>query len=77
MTTNDNEFELLAAFLQNMEPEVTGHAAAPVSAEEKELISKFAKGELGDAESRDALIATLVENERALELLVEAAKSAA
>ncbi len=72
--TNDNEFELLTSFLQNMEPEVTGHAAAPVSADEKELIAKFAKGELGDEDSRAALISTLVQNETALQLLADAAK---
>ena len=75
--TNENEFELLASFLQHMEPQVTGHAAAPVSAEQKELITKFANGELGDAESRNELIATLVDNERALQMLVDAAKGQA
>ena len=74
--TNDNDFELLTAFLHSIEPEVMGHAAsAPVSDEQKELISKFAKGELGDADSREALISTLAENERALQLLVDAAKN--
>ncbi|NNE92492.1 MAG: hypothetical protein HKN23_12665 [Verrucomicrobiales bacterium] len=71
--TNDNEFELLSAFLQSVEPEVSGHSAGPVSDKEKSLISQFAKGELGDEETRATIVSTLLENERALQMLVDEA----
>jgi hypothetical protein len=67
----DNDFEILSAFLESVEPEVSGRSAAPVSDADRERIQQFARGELSDSE-RDALLPSLAANESALQLLVEA-----
>jgi hypothetical protein len=67
----DNDFEILSAFLESVEPEVSGRSAAPVSDTDRERIQQFARGELSDSE-RDALLPSLAANESALQLLVEA-----
>ena len=67
----ENDFEILSAFLESVEPEVSGRSAAPVSDADRERIQQFARGELSDSD-RDALLPSLAANETALQLLVEA-----
>jgi hypothetical protein len=67
----DNDFEILSAFLDSVEPEVSGRSAAPVSDVDRERIQQFARGELSDSD-REALLPSLASNETALQLLVEA-----
>jgi hypothetical protein len=52
---------------------VSGHSAGPVSDEERELIERFAQGNLDDAE-RASIISTLIQNETALQMLVESVR---
>lgn len=66
----ENEFEILSNFLDSLGPEVSGHSAGPVSNEERELIERFAQGNLNDAE-RASIVSTLVQNETALQMLIE------
>ncbi|MEM7699184.1 MAG: hypothetical protein AAF236_12355 [Verrucomicrobiota bacterium] len=64
-----NEISLLTQFLENLEPEVAGRSGHPVTDDQRALITKFASGDL-DAESRDALLPELLENEQAIRELV-------
>ncbi len=66
----ENDFEILSAFLDSLGPEVSGHSAGPVSDEERALIERFAQGNLSESE-RASIVSTLVQNETALQMLVE------
>ncbi len=68
-----NEFALLSQFLQNLEPEVSGHSASPLTAEEIEKIRMFAAGRLGEKE-RALLLPGILENETALKTLLQSLK---
>ena len=70
----DNEFALLSQFLEQMGPEVVGHSNEPVTEEQREMIERFAAGGLNQQE-REAILPTLIENEQALNDLVQAIKS--
>ena len=71
----ENEFALLSQFLEELGPEVLGHAAnLPVTEDQLEQITKFAAGTLS-AQEREELLPTLIENEQALHDLVQAIKS--
>jgi hypothetical protein len=67
----NNEIALLAQFLETLGPEVSGHSASPLSAEQIERIRELASGKLGPSE-RQALLPSLLENETALSTLVKA-----
>ncbi len=66
----NNEIALLAQFLESLGPEVSGHSASPLTAEQAERIRLFAAGELGPAE-REELLPSILENETALHTLVK------
>lgn len=69
----NNEFSILAQFLENLGPEVSGRAAESIGLSEDQIdqIKKFAAGEL-PAEQRDALLPDILANETALHQLVQA-----
>lgn len=69
-----NDFEILAQFLENMSPEVSGRSGMNLSPEQEELIRKFADGTL-NAEAREELMPALLENEKALRELVHVIQS--
>jgi len=69
-----NDFEILAQFLENMSPEVSGRSGMNLSPEQEELIRKFAGGTL-NAEAREGLMPALLENEKALRELVHVIQS--
>ena len=71
-----NDFELLAAFLDHFEPEVTSHASEPVSDDDADRIVRMARGELDEA-GRAALAPLLASNDRAMSLLVSELKKKA
>ena len=73
MKMND-EFSVLAQFLETLGPEVSGHASAPLSDEHAAMIEKFAEGKLS-AEERDPLLPEILGNEKALHELVKRLKS--
>jgi len=66
----DNDFLLLAKFLENVEPEVSARSGQPVTDEQRALIERFATGELGASE-RERILPDLLENEKALRELVQ------
>ncbi len=70
----NNDFAVLAQFLENMSPEVSGRSGMNLSPEQAELIQKFAGGNL-DAAAREDLMPALIENEKALRELVNAIES--
>ena len=72
----NNEFSILAQFLENLGPEVSGRAASSVglTSEQVDQIRRFAAGEL-PAEERDALLPDILGNDKALHELVEALKA--
>ncbi len=65
----NNDFSILAQFLENLGPEVSGHSANPLSDGQVELIQKFAQGKLTPAE-REGLLPEILGNETALHELV-------
>lgn len=69
MTTND-DFSVLAQFLESLGPEVSGHASSPVTDEQMARIEKFAQGELS-ADERASLLPDILGNEKALHELVK------
>jgi len=75
MKMND-EFAVLAQFLETLGPEVSGHASSPLTEEQAVLLSKFAEGGLSDDE-RDALLPKILGNEKALHELVKLLQSQA
>jgi len=66
----NNEISILSQFLENLGPEVSGHSSMPLSAEQIEKIQLFAAGKLG-VDEREALLPSILENEKALHELVE------
>ena len=66
----NNEIALLTQFLESLGPEVSGHSASPLSAEQIGRIREFASGKLGPSE-RQALLPSILENETALRTLVK------
>ncbi|MCB1237388.1 MAG: hypothetical protein KDM91_20150 [Verrucomicrobiae bacterium] len=67
----NNEFEILSAFLESFEPEVSGRSAEPVSDADRDKIERFARGELG-ADERAAVAPMLAANENAMRVLLRA-----
>ncbi|MBL9155275.1 MAG: hypothetical protein JNK37_22525 [Verrucomicrobiales bacterium] len=65
----ENDFAILAHFLDHFEPEVTGHASEPVSDDDAARIVRMARGDLNEAE-RAELAPLLAANDRAMSLLV-------
>lgn len=69
-STMNNEIAILSQFLEILGPEVSGHSSTPLSDDQIEKIHLFVAGKLGVAE-REALLPSILENERALHELVE------
>lgn len=65
----NNDFSILAQFLENLGPEVSGHSSNPLSETQIEMIQKFAQGQLSD-EDRENLLPEILGNETALHELV-------
>lgn len=65
----NNEFAVLAQFLDSLSPEVSGRSSEPLSKEQIEQIRSFAEGKLSDDE-RESLLPSILGNERALHELV-------
>jgi hypothetical protein len=72
----NNEISLLTQFLDSLGPEVSGHASSPLSPEQIEKIQLFAAGKLSPAD-REALLPSILENERAIHELVQTLKAEA
>lgn len=70
----NNDFSILAQFLDNLGPEVSGHSSTAISAEELEQIQLFAAGKLNEAK-RDEILPSILGNEQALQQLVEQLRS--
>ena len=70
----NEDFSILAQFLENLGPEVSGHSSAPLTDENAAMIEKFAAGKLS-AEARDALLPEILGNERALHELLKRLQS--
>ena len=70
----NNDFSILAQFLDTLGPEVSGHSSATLSAEELEQIQLFAAGKLDEAK-RDEILPSILGNEKALHQLVEQLRS--
>jgi hypothetical protein len=75
MKMND-DFVVLAQFLESLGPEVSGHASSTLTEEQSLLLNKFAEGRLTD-EERDALLPEILGNEKALHELVKNLQSQA
>ncbi|MEM1441570.1 MAG: hypothetical protein AAGF67_04475 [Verrucomicrobiota bacterium] len=65
----NNDFSILAQFLENLGPEVSGHSANPLTDSQVALIQRFAQGELSSSE-RESLLPEILSNETALHELV-------
>lgn len=65
----NNEIALLTQFLENLGPEVSGHSSSPLEPDQITQIQLFAAGKLSAAD-RDALLPSILENERAIHELV-------
>ncbi len=72
----NNEISLLTQFLDSLGPEVSGHSSSPLSPEQIEKIQLFAAGKLSPAD-REALLPSILENERAIHELVQTLKAEA
>ena len=70
----ENDFEILAQFLDSFEPEVSGRSSEPVSDDDAALIGKLAAGELSDAD-RARIAPLLASNENAMQQLVNALRT--
>ncbi len=70
----NNEIALLTQFLESLEPEVSAHAASPLTSEQIERIQRFAVGKLGPTE-RQELLPSILENETAIHTLVKVLRS--
>jgi hypothetical protein len=66
----NNEIALLSQFLENLGPEVSGHSSSPLTPDQIERIQLFAAGKLSPTE-REALLPSILENERAIHELVQ------
>ncbi len=70
-----NDFALLSQFLDTLGPEVAGHSSSePLTDEQTQQISEFASGKLTD-QQREALLPSLLENENAIQALVDAIRA--
>lgn len=70
-----NDFALLSQFLENLGPEVAARSVQePLTDDQTLMIGKFANGELADSE-RESLLPALLENENALQALVQAIRA--
>lgn len=69
MTMND-DFSVLAKFLESLGPEVSGHSSSPLTDEQLVRIGQFAEGKLS-AEDRESLLPEILGNEKALHELVQ------
>lgn len=67
----ENDFEILATFLDSFEPEVSGRSSEPVSENDAELIARMAAGQLGEAD-RARIAPLLASNKQAMRQLVNA-----
>jgi len=72
----NSEFAILAQFLDNLGPEVSGHSSAPLTADQLKQIERFAAGQL-DNEERRAFLPEILGNEQALHELVKRLRPAA
>jgi hypothetical protein len=70
----NNDFSILAQFLDNLGPEVSGHSSTTLTAAELEQIQLFAAGKLDEAK-RDEILPSILGNEKALHQLVEQLRS--
>tara|TARA_B110000305_G_C19419459_1_gene630021 strand:+ start:1767 stop:1988 length:222 start_codon:yes stop_codon:yes gene_type:complete len=66
----NNDFSILAQFLDNLGPEVSGHSSTTLTPAELEQIQLFAAGKLDEAK-RDEILPSILGNEKALHQLVE------
>tara|TARA_R110000850_G_scaffold66959_29_gene148648 strand:+ start:4242 stop:4469 length:228 start_codon:yes stop_codon:yes gene_type:complete len=73
MNMND-DFSVLAQFLESLGPEVSGHSSAPLTADQVSQIERFAEGNLS-AEGRESLLPEILGNEKALHELVKRLQS--
>jgi len=67
----NTDFSILSQFLDSLAPEVSGRSSAPLSDDEISNIQRFASGELS-ADEREAILPGILENEKALNELVQA-----
>ena len=65
----NNDISILAQFLENLGPEVSGRSSEPLTQEQIEQIHSFAEGNLSE-EARESLLPKILENEKALHELV-------
>ena len=72
----ENDFDILASFLDSFEPEVSGRSTDPISEADSARIAKLASGNLSDAE-RTELAPLLASNENAMQQLVSALRAGA
>lgn len=67
----NTDFSILSQFLDSLDPEVSGRSSAPLSEDEISKIQRFANGALS-ADEREAILPGILENEKALNELVQA-----
>ena len=65
------ECNMIAKFIDRRDPEVSGRSSAPLSEDEISKIQRFASGALS-ADEREAILPGILENEKALNELVQA-----
>jgi len=70
----ENEFAILSQFLSQVGPEVSARSGLPVTDAQRQLIERFANGDL-TSEEREQLLPDILENEKALRELVQAIQS--
>lgn len=70
----NNDFEILASFLDSFEPEVSGRSSEPITDADNARIAKLAAGELSEAE-RAEIAPLLASNDQAMQSLVSALKT--
>ena len=73
MKMND-DFTVLAQFLESLGPEVSGHSSSPLTDDQVAKLEKFAEGKLSSDE-RDAFLPEILGNEKALHELVKRLQS--
>ena len=70
----NNDFSVLAQFLETIDPEVSGHSSATLTPDQLVRIQRFAEGKLSASE-RDSLLPEIVNNDKAIHELVQALKA--
>lgn len=70
----NNDFSILAQFLETLGPEVSGHSSATLTPDQLVRIQRFAEGKLSASE-RDMLLPEIVNNDKAIHELVQALKA--